>query len=179
MSLTTLLAAIDFAAARHAGQRRKGADAAPYINHPIAVTCLLANVGDITDAVTLMAAALHDTIEDTPTTGDELEALFGLDVRRVVEEVTDDTSLPKEERKRLQVVHAPTLSARAKAVKLGDKIANLRDVTDNPPPDWSLDRRAEYLDWTAEVIAGCRGTNAALEALYDEVLADGRRKLGR
>jgi guanosine-3',5'-bis(diphosphate) 3'-pyrophosphohydrolase len=131
----------------------------------------------VADLATLLAAVLHDTIEDTQTTSEELETLFGLEVCALVLEVTDDKRLPKAERKRLQIEHAQLSSAKAKLVKLGDKIANLRDVTDTPPAEWSLDRRRDYLDWTARVVQGCRGTNSGLERYYDEVLAEGRAAL--
>ena len=172
-----LLAAIEFAARKHSTQRRKDEEASPYINHPIAVTHLLADTGGITDLVTLMAAVLHDTIEDTETTPSELDEHFGQTVRKVVEEMTDDKTLDKAVRKQLQIEHAPHLSRRAKGIKLADKIANLRDVIESPPPDWPLARRIEYLDWTERVVAGCRGTNDALEKLYDGVLKKGRAML--
>jgi guanosine-3',5'-bis(diphosphate) 3'-pyrophosphohydrolase len=173
-----LLKAIAFASRKHSTQRRKDEEGSPYINHPIAVTHLLADTGGITDLVTLMAAALHDTIEDTETTPSELDEHFGPKVRRVVEEMTDDKTLDKAVRKQLQIEHAPHLSRRAKAIKLADKIANMRDVMESPPPDWSLARRIEYLDWTEKVVRGCRGTNDALEELYDEVLKKGRVRFG-
>ncbi len=172
-----LLAAIAFASRKHSTQRRKGADASPYINHPIAVAHLLADPGGITDLTTLMAAVLHDTIEDTETTASELDEHFGTTVRQVVEELTDDKCLKKDVRKQLQIDHAPHLSPRAKTIKLADKIANVLDVTDSPPADWSTARRLEYFDWTEKVVAGCRGTNEALEVLYDQTLAMGRAKL--
>jgi (p)ppGpp synthase/HD superfamily hydrolase len=171
-----LLKAIEFASRKHSGQRRKDKKASPYINHPIAVTHLLADTGRVTDLVTLMAAVLHDTIEDTKTTGAELEAQFGRAVRKVVEELTDNKKLGKAKRKQLQIDHAPGLSPRAKAIKLADKIANVLDVTDAPPATWNLTRRMGYLDWTEKVVAGCRGTNAPLEQLYNEVLERGRAK---
>jgi guanosine-3',5'-bis(diphosphate) 3'-pyrophosphohydrolase len=140
---------------------------------------LLARVGGVKDLVTLQAAILHDTIEDTNTTGEELEAAFGKEVRKVVEEVTDDSTLEKADRKRLQIEHGPHLSERAKLVKLGDKIANVRSVTETPPSKWPLSRRKEYLDWTEQVIAGVRGCNEPLENFYDELLARGRTVLGK
>ena len=172
-----LLAAIEFASRKHSTQRRKNEETSPYINHPIAVTHLLADTGGVSDLVTLMAAVLHDTIEDTETTPSELDEHFGQTVRKVVEEMTDDKTLDKAVRKQLQIEHAPHLSRRAKAIKLADKIANVRDVMESPPPDWPLARRIEYLDWTDKVVAGCRGTNDALEKLYDEVLKKGRAML--
>jgi (p)ppGpp synthase/HD superfamily hydrolase len=176
--LVTILQALHFAAAKHRDQRRKGAEASPYINHPIEVAELLARVGEVTDSVVLQAAILHDTLEDTQTTPAELDAIFGPEVREVVAEITDDKQLSKAERKRLQIVHAPQLSTRAKLVKLADKIANVRSIIDTPPAEWSLERKREYLDWSERVVAGCRGSNAALERAFDETLVEGRRLLG-
>ena len=130
------------------------------------------------DPEVLAAAILHDTLEDTQTTPEELEAAFGRRVRKIVEEVTDDKSLPKAERKRLQVEHARTLSAEAALVKLGDKISNVLDVTDSPPANWSLERRIEYLDWAGAVVKNCPRVNNALESHFAKVLKEGRRKLG-
>jgi guanosine-3',5'-bis(diphosphate) 3'-pyrophosphohydrolase len=172
-----LLRAATFSADRHRDQRRKGSDASPYINHPLAVADILANVGGVTDVTTLVAALLHDTIEDTSASPEELEALFGRNVRLLVEEVTDDKSLEKAERKRLQIEHTPALSTAAKQIKLGDKICNVRDVVERPPSDWELARRLAYLDWAVDVVAGCRGANAALELLFDQVLSKGRQAL--
>ena len=177
LTATELLKAIRFAADKHRDQRRKGEDASPYINHPIAVAGILAENG-VTDLVVLQAAVLHDTVEDTETTADELIAGFGEEVAEVVLEVTDDKSLRKQERKRLQIQRAPGLSPRAKLVKLGDKIDNVRDVTHRPPSDWSLDRRRDYLEWTRLVVEGCRGAHPGLERLYDEALEEGLRELG-
>lgn len=173
-----LLEAVSFAAARHSFQRRKGADGSPYINHPIEVANELAGVGGIDDIAILMAAVLHDTVEDTGTHPEELEKRFGADVRRLVEEVSDDKSLPKIERKRLQIEHSASMSQGAKLIKLGDKICNVREVMHNPPADWSSVRKREYLDWAAAVVAGCRGTNEHLEKEFDAVLEMGRRGIG-
>ena len=177
--ITALLKALHFAADKHRDQRRKDEDASPYINHPIEVAELIARVGGVSDLVTLQGAILHDTIEDTNTTPEELEAAFGPEVRRVVEEVTDDKLLPKADRKRLQIEHAPELSERAKHIKLADKIANVRSVTFAPPAKWPLARRLEYLDWTEQVVGGIRGCNPDLERLYSELLDEGRRVLAK
>lgn len=128
-----LVAAIAFAADKHRNQRRKDEEASPYINHPIALADVLANEAGVEDERVIVAAVLHDTVEDTETTEQELLRLFGKDVADIVMEVTDDKSLPKEERKRLQVEHAATISRRAKLVKLADKICNLRDIARHPP----------------------------------------------
>jgi guanosine-3',5'-bis(diphosphate) 3'-pyrophosphohydrolase len=178
VSTTILLKAVQFAAGKHQAHRRKDVDASPYINHPIGVAHLLADIGGVTDLDTLVAAVLHDTIEDTETTPGELEEQFGRAVRDLVEEVTDDKTLEKAVRKQLQIEHAPHLTPGAKAIKLADKIENTRDLIESPPADWSLARRIEYLDWAEKVVAGCRGTNGALEKLYDQVLAKGRGKFG-
>jgi guanosine-3',5'-bis(diphosphate) 3'-pyrophosphohydrolase len=172
-----LLESMKFAAERHRDQRRKGGDASPYINHLIEVAHLLANVGGETDIGVLVAAVLHDTVEDTKTRPEEIEKRFGPRVRRLVEEVTDDKTLDKPERKRLQVEHAPSLSPDAKKIKIADKTSNIRDVTENPPHGWSLTRRQEYLDWAERVVAGCRGSSPPLEAHFDRLLQDCRLKL--
>lgn len=176
-TIISLFHALHFAAGKHRDQRRKGAEGTPYINHLIEVAELLARVGGITDAVTLQAAILHDILEDTQTTLEELDAVFGPEVRRVIEEVTDNKQLPKAERKRLQIEHAPLLSTRARLVKLADKISNVRSIIHTPPVQWSVERKQEYLDWSTQVVAGCRGCNTALEREYDAILAEGRRLL--
>jgi guanosine-3',5'-bis(diphosphate) 3'-pyrophosphohydrolase len=172
-----LLRSIAFAADKHRDQRRKDAEASPYVNHVIAVAELLARVGGVTEPTVLVAAILHDTVEDTETTSQEIADHFGTAVARIVAEVTDDKALPKEERKRLQVEQARDASPAARLVKLGDKIMNVVDVTNQPPPTWDVARRLAYLAWAEEVIAGCRGTNAALERMFDEVVVRGREKI--
>lgn len=178
MDALLILRAADFAARKHRQQRRKDEASSPYINHPLAVATLLAEVGGVTDAEVLAAAILHDTLEDTKTTPDELEAAFGPRVRALVEAVTDDKKLRKAERKQIQIDHANGLSCDAVLIKLGDKIANVADVTHSPPTMWDVARRKEYLDWAAAVVANCPKANAALEARFAEVLEEGRRKLG-
>ena len=166
-AISIVLGASAFAAHKHRDQRRKGAEASPYINHPIAVANVLANEAYVTDPVILAAALLHDTIEDTDTTADELTAEFGPGIAEIVLEVTDDKSLPKQERKRLQIEHAAALSEKAKLVKLADKICNLRDMHTCPPVGWPLQRTREYFDWAKRVVDQMRGTHARLEALFD------------
>jgi GTP diphosphokinase / guanosine-3',5'-bis(diphosphate) 3'-diphosphatase len=169
--VSIVLAASAFAAHKHRDQRRKGADASPYINHPIAVANVLANEAGVTDAATLAAALLHDTIEDTDTTVDELEGAFGREIAAIVLEVTDDKKLPKQVRKRLQIEHAATLSRHAKLVKLADKICNLRDMSRSPPVDWSIERRAEYFAWAKNVVDQIRNVSPVLERLFDDAFA--------
>ena len=172
-----ILRAMDFAARKHRDQRRKDEEASPYINHPISVSLLLAQIGGITDPEVLSAAILHDTLEDTHTTPEELEAAFGMRIRKLVEEVTDDKHLPKAERKQLQIDHASQLSADAVLIKLGDKISNVLDVTHSPPTDWDLQRRREYLDWAEAVVNNCSRVNSALASYFAQVLEDGRCRL--
>jgi guanosine-3',5'-bis(diphosphate) 3'-pyrophosphohydrolase len=142
--LGLILKAAVFAAEKHRGQVRKGADATPYIYHPIAVAEALAKEGGVTDPDLIAAALLHDTIEDTPTVHDDLVEAFGERVADLVAELTDDKRLPKARRKELQVEHAPHLSDGAKQIKLGDKLCNLREMLASPPADWPAARRAEY-----------------------------------
>ena len=135
-------------------------------------------MGGVADLCTLVAAVLHDTVEDTETTPEDVEGLFGAEVRALVDEVTDDKSLPKAKRKRLQIEHAPSLSLHAKEIKIADKISNILDITHNPPAGWSPKRKREYLEWADKVVAGCRGVNQGLDRWFDEVLRDARLSIG-
>jgi guanosine-3',5'-bis(diphosphate) 3'-pyrophosphohydrolase len=171
-----IIKAAAFAANKHRNQRRKDAEASPYINHPIALADVLVNEGGIEDPTVLCAAILHDTIEDTETIPEELERHFGRHVTAIVLEVTDDKTLDKQVRKQLQVDHTPHISREAKLVKLADKICNLRDILDSPPADWSRERKRAYVDWSDQVIAGLRGTHPGLEAIFD-ALRDRREEL--
>jgi GTP diphosphokinase / guanosine-3',5'-bis(diphosphate) 3'-diphosphatase len=176
LAAQVFLGALAFAAHKHRDQRRKGTAAQPYINHPIAVALVLAGEGGIGDTEILMAAVLHDTIEDTETTAEELLAAFGERVTAIVLEVTDDKSLRKEQRKALQVEHAAGRSLAARLVKLADKICNVRDIASDPPGNWSLLRQQEYFDWANAVVDRLRGTHAGLETAFDAAFA--RRPLG-
>ncbi len=170
MNAGLLLEALEFASLKHRDQRRKDREQSPYINHPIAVARML-SVHAIANADVIAAAILHDTIEDTATTRDELVARFGASIAAIVVEVTDDKSLTNAQRKQLQVEHAPSLSNAAKLVKLADKICNVRDLIESPPYDWSEDRRREYLAWCTRVVAGLRGASAELERTFDDQIA--------
>jgi guanosine-3',5'-bis(diphosphate) 3'-pyrophosphohydrolase len=175
--LSLLLKAATFAADKHRSQRRKDAEASPYINHPLALAHVLADEGGVTDVRVLAAALLHDTVEDTATSPEELEREFGSRIAAIVSEVTDDKNLSKEERKRLQVAKAHSKSDEAKLVKLADKISNLRDILASPPADWSAERKLGYLNWAREVVGGLRGVNARLETAFDEVFELGIEEL--
>lgn len=172
-----LLRAADFAARKHRDQRRKGRRADPYINHPISVALILAETGDVRDPEILAAAILHDTVEDTETRPQELEARFGARIRGYVEEVSDDKSLPRTVRKELQIQHASGLSAGAALIKLGDKISNITDMVQDPPASWDLERRSAYLDWAEAVGRRLPKVNNALEHRLFSLLQQGREKL--
>ena len=186
MSDTSLiLKALEFAAGRHRSQFRKGLDRTPYINHPIQVANLLINYGGETDPVLLAAAILHDVVEDTVNSVNERDELagiisrmFGEQILSLTLEVTDDKTIDKKERKRLQVENAPHKSDNAKKLKIADKIMNLRDITDTPPADWPLQRISDYFDWAENVVAGLRGVNPKLGDMFDECLVRGRIKYG-
>lgn len=171
--------AAQFAAVKHRDQRRKDVESSPYIIHPISVALTIADIGNIDDPEILAAALLHDTLEDTDTSVTELDEIFGEIVRKYIEEVTDDKSLPKDERKRIQIEHAATLSRGATLIKLGDKISNVSDVTNSPPAGWDTERRKQYLDWAEAVINNCPKVNTALEEHFSEVLRNGRDVLLR
>ena len=167
--LQLVLRAVEFAAHKHKDQRRKGVSASPYINHPIALAKILVEEGGISDANVIAAALLHDTLEDTQTTKQELVGEFGELIANVVDEVTDTKGVDKATRKRLQISKASHSSREAKLVKLADKIANLRDILAEPPEGWSLDRQRDYFDWAKDVVDGVRGTSEALERRFDSL----------
>jgi GTP diphosphokinase / guanosine-3',5'-bis(diphosphate) 3'-diphosphatase len=170
-----LLKALSFAAEKHRFQKRKDTAGTPYINHPINVALLLSEMGNEDDIDLLIAAILHDTIEDTETTPDEISSAFGDIVRNIVLEVTDDKNLPKEERKRLQIVLAEKKTVAAKKLKLADKICNVLDIINHPPGDWSTERKLNYLTWAEQVLEGLTGANPALEKYLAQVIEDGRK----
>lgn len=176
-SVGLILRAMRFAADKHTDQRRKDSKSSPYINHPIQVAETLWTIGEVRDDILLVAAILHDTIEDTATSPEEIKAQFGEEVLALVLEVTDDKSLPDQVRKQRQVESAPHKTHKAKLLKLADKICNVRDLIDSPPLTWSRGRQREYLLWTERVVAGLRGANVRLENYYDELLANGKRAL--
>ena len=166
--LLLIARAWNFAAERHTEQRRKGAIEEPYVNHLAEVAELVAVATDGRDANLVGAAVLHDTIEDTNTTRLEIASWFNDDIAALVTEVTDDKTLPKEQRKQRQIEEAPKKSPRAKIIKLADKTSNLRSLLRSPPRDWDKRRRLEYLDWAMDVVAGLRGASPWLERRFDE-----------
>jgi guanosine-3',5'-bis(diphosphate) 3'-pyrophosphohydrolase len=165
-----------FAAQKHAGQKRKGENQEPYVNHLIEVVDILARHTGGTDVDLLCAGALHDSMEDQGVTHAELVREFGKAVADIVQECTDDKSLEKAERKRLQIEHAPHKSTSARMLKMADKISNLNSILNSPPPDWSDTRKLEYFEWSKKVVDGCRGINAGLEAEYDRMYKTGMQK---
>ena len=167
--LGMVLRAAQFAAHKHKDQRRKDAKATPYINHPLGLAEVLHTDGGVSDTVVIAAALLHDTIEDTETTYDELRGIFGGEVADTVVELTDTKFLGKEARKRLQIAKAGRASERARLVKLADKICNLRDILASPPAGWSLARRQKYFDWAKEVVDQTRGVNPKLDRMFDRL----------
>ena len=177
MTHTLILKAAHFSAQKHSTQRRKDEDASPYINHPISVALAIAQIGGVDDPEILAAALLHDTLEDTKTEPEDLEAEFGKKVCEYVLDVTDDKTLPKDERKRRQIEHAKKISKGAALIKLGDKISNVTDVTNNPPADWDINRRKQYLDWAEKVIENCPKVNDRMENKFQEIIKQGREAL--
>ncbi|HXW13363.1 MAG TPA: HD domain-containing protein [Terriglobia bacterium] len=160
-----------FAAEKHAAQKRKGAAAEPYINHLIEVAQLIASSSEWLDTNLVMAGLLHDTIEDTGTTAEELERGFGNDIAGLVVEMTDDKSLPKEVRKTLQVENAPRMSVRGQVIKLADKISNLRSLLASPPTTWSTERKHDYIAWAQEVVGALSAPNPILKAEFERTYA--------
>jgi guanosine-3',5'-bis(diphosphate) 3'-pyrophosphohydrolase len=175
--IALVLMAAEFAAHKHRGQRRKGYSERPYVGHCIEVAALLANVGKIDDSEILAAALLHDTVEDTETTHDELVKEFGQVIAGYVAEVTDDKGLESDVRKELQVQHAPHLSRGAKLIKLGDKISNVREIGEDPPKQWSEERRRKYFAWAKRVVDAMETVNTDLENYFARTFEESSRKL--
>lgn len=171
-----IIATIFFAAEKHKKQRRKDTEETAYINHPVKLAHLLITIGGIEDLDIIKAAILHDTIEDTETTEEELREMFGDKITSIVAEVTDDKSLPKQERKQLQISSASGKSTEAKLIKLTDKICNLEDILIAPPKDWDNKRKLEYFEWAEKVCEGLKNTNEALEARLSEIITTGKQK---
>jgi guanosine-3',5'-bis(diphosphate) 3'-pyrophosphohydrolase len=169
-----VLKAAHFAAKKHAGQRRKGTAAEPYINHLLEVAELVSSALAEPDTNLVIAALLHDTVEDTGVTKQVLVETFGSDVADLVMEMTDDKSLPKAERKRLQIVHASQISVRAQVIKLADKISNLRGILASPPADWSVERKREYFEWAKRVVDGLSAPNEMLKAEFERLYQKAR-----
>lgn len=169
--------AAEFAARQHTGQRRKGAAKEPYVNHLAEVASLLAETTDGSEPSLVAAGWLHDTVEDTGATREDIEARFGEAIASLVIEVTDDKRILKAERKRLQIENAPKKSDGAKQIKLADKISNIRSLMLSPPDNWERERLIDYIDWAEKVITGCRGVNPALEKIFDDTLATARESL--
>lgn len=174
--MNPVLEACHYAATMHTQQRRKGAAAEPYVNHVIEVAWRLAH-SPAADEATIVAALLHDVVEDTDATIADVEARFGPQIAAIVAEVTDDRTLPKAERKRRQVLSIPHKSDAARRIKLADKASNLVAMCDSPPAHWDDARRRAYVDWADAVIAGCRGVDPVLEAAYDAEAARARSVL--
>ena len=176
--IAVLLRAAHYAADKHRDQRRLGGRRTPYINHPLDVAERLSRIGGVDDVDILVAAILHDTVEDTDATQAELALLFGARVAALVVELTIDKEPHWTDQKKAEIAGAAGLSPDAKMIKLSDKTSNVSDTVTNPPRDWTLQRRRDYLEFARLVASGCRGANAALDAEFDRVMADAEQRLG-
>ena len=172
--MNLVLKATQFAALKHCDQRRKDGKT-PYIIHPISVAMILSEIGSIEDLEILSAALLHDTLEDTDTSEHELEKIFGSRVRIIVEELTDNDMLTFSQRKQMQIDNAPYLSKDATLVRIADKISNVSDVIENPPPEWNQKRCNKYVDWAEAVMNNCQKVNQDLENHFFELLTEYRK----
>jgi (p)ppGpp synthase/HD superfamily hydrolase len=168
--IAKLMRAANFAACKHAQQRRKGENAEPYINHLVEVASLAADATQ-GDADIVIAALLHDVVEDQGVKFADIADQFGPTVAGFVAEVTDDKRKPKQERKDLQVINAPSKSFGASVIKLADKTSNLRSIAKSPPP-WPLQRKQTYLDWARAVIAGLAFKPTGLMADFERAASD-------
>jgi len=167
--------AIEFAAEKHKYQRRRGYDRLPYINHPIKVANLLIEIG-CGESNLIVSALLHDVLEDTETTVEEIQEHFGTEVLNTVLELTDDMNLPYAERKRLQIEKAPSLSKDARKIKIADKLCNIRDIMEYPL-DWDDPEKMEYLLWSEKTISAVGSSDRSLEKLFADEIKRGKKRL--
>ena len=174
-----IVQAMDFTAHKHINQRRKGENQEPYFNHVSQVARILGENTNGPDTELVIAGLLHDTIEDTDTTYDELVSKFGQVVANLVQEATDDKTLEKHVRKQLQIDNSPKKSNQAKQLKIADKISNLWSMQNSPPVDWDEKRKLDYAEWANKVVAGCKGVNSKLDTMLDEAYFEAVRKFGR
>jgi guanosine-3',5'-bis(diphosphate) 3'-pyrophosphohydrolase len=176
MSAQKIFKALEFASWQHRFQRRKGFVKIPYINHPIKVASLLTKMNDNPLEEMILAAILHDVVEDTGATIEEIKEMFGEKTAIIVSEVTDDMTLPSGIRKKRQVLKAPMLSPEAKQIKIADKICNIHDLL-KYPISWTKEKKKKYIKWSQEVVNGCRGVNEKLEREFDEICREGFAQL--
>lgn len=172
-----IVRACSYAAQMHAGQRRKGAAGEPYVNHVIDVADRVAQSA-AADETLVIAALLHDVVEDTRGTAAEIAAMFGADVAALVLEVSDNKALPKAERKWQQEMTVAAKSDGAKRIKLADKASNLTALALSPPTHWDAARKADYVAWAMRVIEPCRGLDPLLEAGFDAAVLRAQAALG-
>ncbi len=175
--INLILKALNFAALKHKYQRRKGDEHLPYINHPIKVAFIISEVGKIDDPIIIASAILHDVIEDTETTSDEIEKEFGNNIASIVEELTDNQNFEKQKRKKIQIKNAPFLSKEATIIRIADKIENIEDITISPPIGWSYERKEEYLEWAEKVVRACKNVNSELKDYFFEKLKKAKTEL--
>ena len=175
--VTRLTQALAFAAEAHANQRRKGAAQEPYLNHLVEVLDLVTQATGGDDVDLLIASLLHDVVEDTNVTEEELTESFGTRVAEIVQANSDDMSLPKDERRRKRIADMPRKAPDARIVKTADVISNIRAIVTSPPAGWTADRKLGYLDGCRQLIDAGRGANAALEKVFDQTVADAERTI--
>jgi len=175
--INLILKALNFAAFKHKYQRRKGDEHLPYINHPIKVAFIISEIGKIDDPIIISSAILHDVIEDTETSEEEIEKEFGNNIASIVKELTDNINFEKQKRKKLQIKKAPFLSREATIIRIADKIANIEDITSSPPIGWSYERKEEYLEWAEKVVKACKNVNNDLKNYFFEKLKKTKKEL--
>lgn len=169
-----LLSAIECAADAHEGQIRKDEARTPYIHHPLTVCCNVWREGGITNTDVLIAALLHDTLEDSKKiTSRDISESFGEHVSKMVEELTNDKKLSSADNKKRQIDKAPSMSIEAKTIKLADRLANIRDLISTPPVDWDRSKLEEYFEWGHKLLAALRGSCIGLETALETVLKEG------
>ncbi|MFZ9848658.1 MAG: HD domain-containing protein [Flavobacteriales bacterium] len=176
-NLQLLFKALNYSAEQHKAQRRKGMESVPYINHPIKVTNIITQfIPDASDDL-ICAAILHDVVEDTDATIDDIKNKFGDAIASIVQEVTDDKSISKAESRRKQIENAPKLSYNAKIIRVCDKISNVRDICGENIPDWDYKTKIEYLNWAEQVVYALDKFHEELQFAFKDEVRWGRLKI--
>ncbi|EFO18322.1 hypothetical protein LOAG_10172 [Loa loa] len=168
--ISLIIEAVDLAARRHRQQRRKDAAQTPYVNHPIGVAYILTSEGQITDTTTIIAAILHDIVEHTKTTDEEIRKMFGDEIADIVKECTMVRSMKREARMKSELEKASKLSHKAKLVQLADKLNNIRDIERGTPLGWTKQHVTEYIIFAKDLLSKIRGIHGPLESALDDII---------
>lgn len=147
--VTKLLSAIHDASEAHAGQKRR--DGTEVLGHPLRVAKNLLDLFGFVEIDMLLAAILHDTLEDTKLEEMEILKKYGLRVLGLVKELTDDPTLKRDEQKMVQLMKAPFYSPAGKKIKFADRYDNLMSIMNLPELS---PREVDYINHSYNLLSG-------------------------